>query len=182
TFSRSALMMLIISASLLFILMNKKIWIAILIGITFLVLVISSRYFNIENINLFRAVSSEARLETAKNAVKIIQDYPIFGIGFNAYRYAQFRYGFRNDLASSISHADASPDNSFLFVAATSGLVGFVLFVVLWFKILNYSMKNNPLVLSSIVGICINSLFINSLFYPFIMLWLWIIIAVKVNK
>lgn len=182
TFSRSALIMLIMSASLLFLLMNKKIWIAILLGITFLALVLSSRYSNIENINLFRIVSTEARFETTRNAVKIIQDYPIFGIGFNAYRYAQLRYGFRNDMASIISHADASPDNSFLFVVATSGLVGFVSLTLLWLRILGYSIKDNPLVLSSVVGIFVNSLFINSLFYSFIMLWLWIIIAIKVNN
>lgn len=182
TFSRSALMMLIISSSLLFILMNKKIWIAILLGIVFLILVISSRYFNIENINLFRIVSTEARFETARNAIKIIQDYPVFGIGFNTYRYAQLRYGFRNNMATTLSHADASPDNSFLLIAATSGIVGITLFTIFWTKILAYSVKDNPLVLSSVVGICVNSLFINSLFYPFIMLWIWIILALSTKN
>ena len=181
TFSRSALIMLIASSSLLFILMNKKIWIAMLMGIVLLILVISSNYFNIENINLFRAVSSEARLETARNAIKIIQDHPIFGVGFNAYRYAQFRYGFRNE-ANIISHADASSDNSFLLVMATSGLVGFLFFLLLWFRILKCDMKNNPLVIVSVIGIFISSLFINSLFYSYIMFWLWVIIGLRGNK
>lgn len=182
TFSRSALIMLIVSSILLFILMNRKIWIALLLVITFLVLAISSRYFNIENINLFRIVSTEARFETAKNAIRIIQDHPIFGVGFNSYRYTQLRYGLRNDKAKTISHADASPDNSFLFVMATTGLVGFTFFVFLWFRILKHNIKNNPLLTASIVGVFISSLFINSLFYPFIMMWIWIVIAITENK
>ncbi len=178
TFSRSALIMLFLSSSLLFVLMNRKIWIAILLGIMLSVLVVSSRYFNIENINLFRIVSSEARLETAKNAILIIKKNPIFGVGFNAYRYAQFRYGFRSQNTKTVSHADAGTDNSFLFAIATTGFVGFGFFIFLWFRIFK-SAKNNSLIISSLAGVFISSLFINSLFYPSIMMWIWIIVAVQ---
>ena len=178
TFSRSALIMLIVSSILLFILMNRKIWIALLLVITFLVLAISSRYFNIENINLFRIVSTEARFETAKNAIKIIQDHPIFGVGFNAYRYAQIDYGFRNN-GVKVSHADSGVDNSLLFILATTGIVGFVAYVFMWFRILKIS---DAVVIASIIGVFIDSLFINSLFYTYIMFWLWLIIGLKENS
>jgi len=178
TFSRSALIMLIVSSSVMFILAGRKKLILLLLIIILIMVSISSRYFNIANINLFRVVSSEARIETARNAIKIIQDRPIFGIGFNAYRYAQFHYGFRNRV-NIASHADASPDNSFLFVASTSGLIGLILFAFLWFRIFKYYIKNNALVLSSVVGIFVSSLFINSLFYVHIMFWLWIIIGLN---
>lgn len=179
TFSRSALIMLIISSSILFIFLNKKIWMVLLLGIAFVALAISSKYFNIENINLFRVVSSEARIETSKNAIKIIQDHPVFGIGFNAYRYAKSGYSMRADSVEAISHADAGTDNSFLFVMATTGLVGFILYLFLWFRIL----KNvSILSLASIVGVFVDSMFINTLFYTFIMLWIWIIIAIRENK
>lgn len=176
TFSRSALVMLIASSSLLFILVNKKIMIALLLSITLFVLIVSSRYYNIENINLFRVVSTEARLETAGNAVKIIQDNPILGVGFNAYRYAQLRYGFRNDKTSTISHADSGVDNSFLFVLATTGVVGFLSYLFMWYRILR-KYWFVPVVTSSIFGLLLNSLFINSLFYAPIMLWIWILLA-----
>ncbi len=173
TFSRSALIMLIVSSSLLFISMNKKILIGLLLGIILLVLIISSKYFNVENINLFRVVSTEARLETARNAIKIIQDHSIFGVGFNAYRYAQNRYGFRSE-ANAISHADASSDNSFLFVMATTGIIGFILYLFLWLRLLKVA---SILAIASVVGVFVDSMFINSLFYPFIMLWMWIVIG-----
>lgn len=179
TFSRSALIMLLASSSLLFILINKKKWIVILLGITFLIILISSKYFNIENINLFRVVSSEARLETAKKAIEIIQAHPFFGVGFNAYRYAKLNYNLENNNAEAIGHADAGVDNSFLFVIATTGIVGFIVYLFLWFRILKIA---SILAIVSIVGVFVDSMFINSLFYPFIMLWLWIIIAIKENN
>lgn len=179
TFSRSALIMLIVSSSLLFTLVNKKIWIAMLLGIIFLVIIVSSKYFYIENINLFRVFSSEARLETAKKAIEIVQSNPIFGVGFNAYRYAKFEYDLRSDNSRMLSHADAGVDNSFLFVLATTGIVGFISYLFLWFRILKIA---SILAIASITGILVDSMFINSLFYPFIMLWLWIIIAVTENK
>lgn len=179
TFSRSALIMLIVSSSLLFILMNKKIWIVLLLGITLLMLILSSKYFNIENINLFRIVSSEARLETARNAILIIKNNPLIGVGFNSYRYAQLRYGLRNNSAKMISHADAGVDNSFLFVIATTGIVGFVLYLFLWLRILKFA---SILAFASITGVFVDSLFINSLFYSFIMFWLWVVIALSIKN
>ena len=178
TFSRSALIMLIVSSGALFVLQKKKIWILLLLLITFVTLAISSRYFNIENINLFRVVSSQARLETAKNAVSIISENSLIGVGFNSYRYAQFRHGFRNE-SNIISHADASPDNSFLFVLATTGIVGFILYLFLWFRLIKIT---SILASASILGVFVSSMFINSLFYPFIMLWLWIILALSIKN
>jgi len=179
TFSRSALIMLIVSTSLLFILMNKKIWIAILLGITLLALTISSKYFSIENINLFRVVSSEARIETAKKAIEIIQKHPFFGVGFNAYKYAKLDYESRNNSSRLVSHADAGVDNSFLFVIATTGAIGFTLYLFLWFRIFKVA---STLAIASIVGVFVDSMFINSLFYSFIMLWIWIILALSIKN
>lgn len=179
TFSRSALIMLIISSILLFILMNKKIWVAILLGIVFVVLTVSSKYFNIENINLFRIVSSEARLNSAKKAIEIIGAHPILGVGFNAYRYAKLDINMRNNSLYLVSHADAGVDNSFLFVLATTGIVGFTLYLFLWFRILKIA---SILAIASIAGVFVDSMFINSLFYSFIMLWIWIILALSIKN
>jgi len=176
TFSRSALIMLIVGSSLLFMFTNKKKMIIVLLSIIVLVLAISSKFFNIENINLFRVVSTEARLETAGNAIKIIQDNPFFGVGFNTYRYAQLRYGFRNDNALIVSHADSGVDNSFLFVLATTGIIGISSYLLLWFRILK-RYWTVPVIASSVLGLFISSFFINSLFYPPIMLWMWILLA-----
>jgi len=181
TFSRSALIMLVVAASLFLILKSRKKLIFLLFSIVLVVLLISSRYFNITSINLFRVASSEARIETAKDAIRIIEDHPFFGVGFNAYRYAQFRYGFRVK-TSVFSHADASPDNSFLFVLATSGAVGLFFFIWMWIRTLKSNLADSALVFSSIFGVFVSSMFINSLFYTYIMFWLWIILGLNLNE
>jgi O-antigen ligase len=181
TFSRSALIMLVMGVCTQLILLKKKKMIFILLAIVFIVLLITSRYFNIENINLFRAASTEARLETAKNALSIFAKNPLIGVGFNTYRYMQFKYGFRNEISIS-SHADASPDNSFLFVLATTGILGFSIFALLWYRILKRTLTVSPLFVASAFGILIDSFFINSLFYPFTMLWLWMVLALSIKN
>lgn len=179
TFSRSALIMLVVSASSMFFLLGKKKLILLLVLIMALVISISSRYSNIENINLFRSTSSEARLQTAGVAIKIFENNPILGVGFNAYRYAQAGYNLANSTVLIPSHSDATTDNSILFILATTGIVGFIIYALLWFNLL----KNvSLLAVVSFVGVLVNSLFINSLFYPFIMFWLWIILALSIKK
>lgn len=194
TYSRSAFLMLLISVFIFLTIKNKKKWIFALIGFSILIFAISSKNFYIENLNLFRIASSEARIESASNAIKIIKDNSIFGVGFNAYRYAQVRYGFRDNKSSLLSHADAGTDNSFLFVFATAGVFGFFAYLYLLFRIVSISFrksrKEKPgfnktisiVVLSSFIGLFINALFINSLFYVFIMEWMWILIGLKENN
>jgi O-antigen ligase len=152
--------------------------------------VISSRNFNVENLNLLRVVSSEARIKSAAEAFSIIEKNPIFGIGFNAYRYAQIRYGLRSGQNVFASHADAGTDNSFLFVLATTGIVGFISYMYIWFKLLksgSLKTKQNsywlkPVIISSTIGLFIDALFINSLFYPFIMMWMFCIFGLSVRE
>lgn len=190
TFSRSAFLMLIGSSFVLLILEKKLKWIVLLLIISLVVFTASSKNFYIENLNLFRIASSEARLESVNNALKIIKDKPLTGVGFNAYRYAQVRYGFRNIEGSSLSHADAGTDNSFLFILATTGVFGFLAFLYLLFKILSVSLKESKkeksslnktisiIIFSALIGIIINSFFINSLFYVFVMEWMLILLGV----
>ena len=190
TYSRSALIMLFVSFFAFTVLAKKIKWFAglILFGVVFIL--ISSKNFNIENINLFRIASSEARIDSAKIALKIISENPIYGVGFNAYRYAQVNYGFKDSTGTIKSHADAGTDNSFLFVLATAGIIGLILYLnifrVIFKKALgvykkekNSSMKKYmaAIVISSTAGIAINAFFINSLFYSFILIWLWILLG-----
>lgn len=195
TFSRSALIMLFVSFFIFLILIRKISLMLLLIAASLIFITISSKNFYIENINLFRIASTEARLDSAKNALHIIKDNPILGVGFNGYRYAQIRYGFRHGQNGITSHADAGTDNSFLFVLATTGFVGLFAYLYLLFSLLsraylNYKLSKNIeikyymsiIALASFVGIIIDSLFINSLFYSFNMIWLWILVGLLDSK
>lgn len=176
TFSRSAYVMFMIGTVILLYFKGKKFFAAGLIGL-FLVLIIIFGQLSIrsEGTNLLRIASGEARLDSIRNAFTIFKDHLIFGVGFNSYRYAQRDYGFLNE-SKMIVHSGAGTDNSFLFILATSGIVGFAAFVYLLFKIISIK---DPLITSSMLGLIVNSLLVNSLFYPPIMFWLWILLGIR---
>lgn len=120
-----------------------------------------------EGVKLERTSSVWARIESWKTAWKIFSNNPIIGVGFNTYRYAQ--------KASAESHAGAGSDSSILLVMATTGILG-LLFYLKYLKIL-WKLSNKNLVLStSLVAIFVHSWFLNSLFYPSIMLWVALLI------
>lgn len=188
TYSRSGYIMFILGVSISFWLLNNKRLIVILFLIFFLGVIIIPKNLGSAGIELWRTASINARTESANNALIIIKDHPIFGVGFNTYRYAQRKYGFIVNRSEIPSHSDAGTDNSFLFVWATSGILGLIIYIYIWFVILrtnfaSYSITTNKsweknlsiLIITSISSLFLNALFINSLFYPNIMFWVWVI-------
>lgn len=184
TYSRSALTMLIAGSFTLLFLKKQKKLIFMILGLAVIFFVIASKNFYIENLNLLRTASSKARLESASHAITIIQDNPVFGVGFDAYRYAQVRYGFIQGDRDMLSHSGAGTDNSFLFVLATTGVVGLTFYLYMWFKVLKSQgdKTTTSVIIASTVGIFANSFFINSLFYPSIMLWMWVLIGLRESR
>lgn len=174
TFSRSAYIMLVVGIVTFLILKGRSTF-GFLIILTFIasIALISTLVLRSEGTNLLRTASGEARIHSINNALAIIKDNPIFGVGFNAYRYAQIDYGFVNE-EERLIHSASGTDNSFLFVFATSGLVGLLAYLFLWLKIF---LIRNSLIIASSIALIVNSFFVNSLFFPLIMLWMWILIA-----
>lgn len=194
TYSRSALVMLFVSSIVFLVFIKKVRWVLGLIIISAVFILLTSKTY-LENTNLFRTASIEARLDSARNAVQIIKDNIVIGVGFNTYRYAQIRYKFTDEKDTLKNHAGAGTDNSFLFILATTGVIGLLSYSYLLFSILKRAYANyratkkreiintlSIIVISSFVGIIIDSIFINSLFYPFNMMWLWILVGLMENK
>lgn len=177
TYSRSAFIMLLAGVCLFLILKKKPLVIGLVVLGLVLTTLILPRAYQTEGTNFLRLASSEARIASARQAADIFTQNPVFGVGFNALRYAKQKYGYG---PTSFSHADAGTDNSFLFVLVTTGVVGFISFISMWFKILKEN-KNSALILSSIAALFIGSLFVNSLFYSLIMYWIWIILGLREN-
>lgn len=120
-----------------------------------------------EGVKLERTASSIARLENWQESLQFVKESPLFGVGFNTLRFVRESQGLLNE-KYGVSHASFGVDNSFLFVLATTGIVGLITFLSLLFKI----SKTGPVILSSIIAVSIHSLFNNSLFYPWVMGWL----------
>jgi O-antigen ligase len=187
TFSRSALLMLIVGAITFFFLIKRKKLVLFVLGALLLFGVIISPYFGDENMNLFRMNSTQARISNNLIAVEIIQQQPLLGVGFNAYRYAKQASGVAYDWTHLSSHADAGVDNSWLFVLATTGVVGFTLYLWVWGRILKRAFVANRktiqigavVVIASSFAMFTNALFINSLFFAPLMLWMWSLIGLQ---
>lgn len=190
TYSRSAILMFITGVVVYLFMIKKKRFLILLFGFVFMAVVLMIPGISREGTNLFRTTSTLARLDSYDNAIKIIKDKPVLGVGFNAYRYAQENRGYLDNLVRYPKNSGGGVDSSLLFVAATTGLVGLVLYIYLWYAILKraydlHRRNSNAIALAvicSIAGLSINSLFINSLFYPSIMLWMWVLIALMERK
>ena len=189
TYSRSGFIALATGVVVLLLLKGYR---RLLIGLLVLfgVMVFLTADTGVEGLNPFRTVSTNARLESMRIAVEIFQKNPVFGVGFNTYRYAQHKYGFRPDDKWQTSHADAGTDNSFLFVLATTGSIGFVCYLYFWYSFMRNAYKDSErgkrtfpvVVFSTGSAVLAASLFLNTVFYPFILLWVLLLYGVMEKK
>lgn len=181
TYSRSGLIMLLISVLTFLLLKNKKKLVILVILLLILIIFIIPKSFKTEGTNLFRINSSTARVDSLNQAIEIFIKHPVLGVGFNAYRYAQNKYVGLNTTYWQTTHSGAGTDNSFVFVLATTGVIGFVAYLYLIyeiFKLAKLRIKKNifaPILIASLSGLLVSSLFINGLFYVFLLEWIWIL-------
>lgn len=129
-----------------------------------------------EGVNLARTYSVESRISSSLSGVDIFKSSPIYGIGFNNYRNL---LGGQKVIPSHTS----APDNSYVFLLATTGIIGLVLFVGGLFRFAQIGWKSDPVLSISIATISLHSLFNNSWFYVFVLIWFWLLLAsTKVKK
>jgi len=131
-----------------------------------------------EGVKLERTASVNQRIISWKQALTVWKQSPVFGVGFNNYRYAAINNLNLKNEQFQLSHSGAGVENSFLLVLATSGVLGLAAFLYFWksflIKIFNFkSPQAKLLCLSWTISALINCQFLNSLFYPWVMVWLF---------
>jgi hypothetical protein len=153
----------------------KKSWKVLIVGVLILTLTLwlLPRGPGGEGVKLERTSSIEARIKNWKNTLVVIEKNPAIGVGFNTYRYAQREYGLLDDSVWLKSHAGAGADSSLLFVAATTGLFGLFFYI----RYLKSFWVSDLTVRLSLLSLLVHSFFLNSLFYPFILVWLAVLFA-----
>jgi hypothetical protein len=78
--------------------------------------------------------------------------------------------------AAPLSKAAAGLDSSLLFIAATTGVVGLAAFIFLFVSMIRLAQgRFRTIYLASVAAVAVHSLFVNSLFYPWVMVWLWVL-------
>lgn len=121
-----------------------------------------------EGVNLARTYSISSRISNYKETLEIFRKSPVFGIGFNNICLARKIYLNEENLSS---HSCSGSDSSLLLILATTGIIGFIIFVSSISKIL-FNLKKGfytKVFLVILSAVFVHSFFVNSLFYPWVM-------------
>lgn len=174
TYSRSSYIAFVVGI-LIWIIMKKK-WAAGALIIAFILIVLFVPRPGGQTLNLLRQDSTMARIGNWNDSVPIIMRSPIVGNGFDTLRiiHSQITPMAPN---SFVSHAAGGLDSSLLFVLATTGVIGLASYMWLFWSMVRGTSRH-PWVMSSVIGaLIVHSFFVNSLFYAWVMIWLWILCA-----
>lgn len=191
TFSRSSWMMFSVIVLVYGIFKSKKLILLVVLGL-FLT------YFAVPRIQTRisgatdPADSAHFRLISWQNTWSIARDNMFLGVGFNAFRFYQQKYGYFK-IGSLGGNSGSGSDSSFLLVLATTGGIGFVIFWLAYMHQIIISLQKRLyekfesgslesfrfVVLSIFVGLFFHSQFVNSFFYPQILFLLMTIMAIS---
>lgn len=184
TFSRSGWAMVATGCLVLGLLKSKKILVAGLILMLlayFLVPRVQTRIVGLTD----PTDSAHLRIQTYQRSLSIIRDNLFLGVGFNLYRSAQEREGYFTFDDPTGGHSGAGADSSLLLVLATTGLIGLPFYLGLLGGLLHLAWRRwqaaaDHLSLSFLAitaGLLASSFFVNTLFFPSILVYWWLLAA-----
>ncbi|HKY74204.1 MAG TPA: hypothetical protein VJ246_02755, partial [Patescibacteria group bacterium] len=78
------------------------------------------------------------------------------------------------------SHSSA-PDNSYLHVLQSLGIPGLFIWMLLLFSIMKRA-KTHPAFIASFTAFGVSGLFNNTLFYPWVMAVVWLMVAIQEER
>lgn len=160
TYSRSSYLALLLGVGVAIV--SFKSWKeGLFLVLLFLVAIVYLPKAGGDTLSLDRYDSTVSRLHNWQQTVADITKRPVFGHGFDV----------------------AGIDSSILYVGKATGLVGLAGYLWLIFeqiKLVRLS-KNKPfrvLFYATLAALFVHSLFVNSLFYPWVMIWTWVLAGV----
>lgn len=170
TFSRSSYLMFLVSG-LTFSFLKKSINLAFLTIILFLILLFSFQ-FQVQFVNkitpLNREETANLRFSTWQQGFEIFLKNPILGVGYNAYNFALRHYKLGDEYFLE-GKGSTTNDSSLLYILSTTGILGIFAYFLFILGIIN---SKNHYLIAGIIGLLVHSFFVNSLFYPFILIWI----------
>lgn len=160
--------------------LTKRLRYFLLIALGFFVVMLILPTARNHILSFTREFSVAARLDNYKTVLAVFEKSPVFGVGYDNMCIAYKLY-----TASGVpgSHACSGSDSSLLFILATTGVVGFVAFIYLGVKI-SMNIGKPPLFLvisASLIALLVHSLFNNSIFYPWVMGYMIILLALNLR-
>jgi O-antigen ligase len=174
TMSRSSYLAAVASAVAVIVVVRRYRLLIAVAAITAIVLLATASAN--QSYSVFRVRTAVARLGSWRDAAALIAAKPVTGYGFDMLRSIQ-EPGFGAKDPWTVSHASGGVDNSLLFSAATMGIAGIIAFC--WFVLTLWQVAAGrrdraaaAAEIARVVGVLVHSQFINSMFYPWIFLWL----------
>lgn len=186
TFSRSTYLSFVVGVTFLGLMRSRRLLLMVsLLGVLAFVFIPRVRQRVVGAIHLDE--TARIRLENYARTWRIIEDHPLLGVGFNTFRFVQEKYGYFRDergVNQPGGHAGAGADNSFLFLWATTGIGGLAVYLLLLgeqFRLGWQRRKSREglVLVVSLVALVVHTQFVNSLFYPWIMAWIWVLAALN---
>lgn len=181
TYSRGSYIAFIVS---LFVwsLVTRRLKFAVMATIVFLGSILFLPHPRGEGVRLLRSISVQSRWENSLAAIQIFSQQPLFGVGFDTLRFVREKTEIDSGTID-VSHSGAGFHNSWLFILTTTGIFGFIAYGFIWRNIYIFT-KEKELLLTTFTAVGVHSLFDNSLFYPWVMVWLWLLVGgmIKVDR
>ena len=149
---------------------KRKVKLFLLIGALFISLLFFLPKPDGEGVNLLRTISVEARWKNNLEAINLWRTSPLIGVGFNTLRFVR-----TEAFGETQARSGAGFHNSWLYLLAATGILGLMSYSMIWQKIIINKIKGklfsekNTLFLASLTAVAVHSLFDNSLFYPAVM-------------
>lgn len=185
TYSRSTYLACATGMFLLFMYTKKiKLFLAVIVIGIMLYIVVPKDVRDVNRIT--RGVSSIARVENWQYSVNVFLEKPLTGYGFNLLR-TRIAQDKPIDTYGIISRDASGVNSSILFVFITTGFIGGSVYLYWLFKqyMLYHSLRHIRIGIigtASFAGACIFSLFNNGLFYPWILIWLSILLGIGLTE
>lgn len=128
--------------------------------------------------------SARLRFASWDEAWQLFLDEPLIGQGYNRYKYSALELGTLKDLNI---HSASGGDSSLLNVLAMTGLLGFVAFFGLYILLAKeaWALRKTGYglgFLSSLCGLFVHAIFVNSLLFPLFMAPFWIMAGLLSSK
>ncbi len=148
------------------------------VGLIFLVVIVYIPKPGGETLSLDRYDSTVARIQNWNQTIARIAERPVFGFGFNVVPFLD-----SDERRALPGRAGAGIDSSILFVGVTTGIAGLIGYLWLLLQQIKpaFGFKRTTLkimYLSSFAAVFVHSLFVNSLFYPWVMVWMWGLVGI----
>jgi hypothetical protein len=134
-----------------------------------------------EGVKLERVFSISSRLDNYVETLNVFQKYPVFGVGYNNICWERFT---KNPNIEADSHSCFGSDSSLLLFLSTFGTVGLLILlgVIYKFNKLIVGGRYQNLLKTSLIAVLVHSTFSNSLFYPWVMGYLAILLALNLSS